>query len=244
MTSTVPPVRPTDAPANPPSAPSAIAPAWHTVFVLIALLGISLVGARVDLRNVFGIHARLPSYLFVMVFEWSTVAFIGWELNRRGLRLTDVVGGRWDRGREVFRDLGIGVAFMLICGGAVQGLGALFKVVPPQNMLDMLPQTTLEIIVWVPLSLTGGFCEELIFRGYLQRQFSALTRSRVAGIVLQAMVFGLGHGYQGWKLMSLIAIYGTCFGCLAEWRRSLRPGIIAHALQDTLGGLLSRFLPH
>jgi hypothetical protein len=45
-------------------------------------------------------------------------------------------------------------------------------------------------------------------------------------------------------LMSLIAIYGACFGLLAHWRHSLRPGIIGHALQDIAGGLLTRFLTH
>jgi hypothetical protein len=41
--------------------------------------------------------------------------------------------------------------------------------------------------------------------------------------------------------MSLIALYGACFGVLAHWRRSLRPGIIGHALQDTAAGFLARF---
>lgn len=116
------------------------------------------------------------------------------------------------------------------------------KPLPPEGMLEMLPQTWLEIILWIPLSMTGGICEEVIFRGYLQRQFSALTHSLAAGIVFQGIVFGLAHGYQGWKLMSLIAAYGACFGLLAHWRRTLRPGMIGHALQDIAGGLLARVL--
>jgi uncharacterized protein len=98
------------------------------------------------------------------------------------------------------------------------------------------------MILWVPLCLTGGFCEEVIFRGYLQRQFSVLTHSLVGGIVLQAIAFGLSHGYQGWRLMAVIGIYGICFGGLAHWRRSLRPGMLGHALQDTAGGLVPHFL--
>jgi membrane protease YdiL (CAAX protease family) len=221
-----------------------IAPAWHTVIVLFALLGISVLGARVDVRSIFGMHGRLPSYLFVVVFEWAMVAFIGWGLKSRGSRLSEVIGGRWARVRDVLRDLGIGVLFILLVGGVIQGLGALLKVVPPKGMLEMLPQTWLEIVLWIPLSLTGGFCEEVIFRGYLQRQFSALTHSVAAGIVFQAIVFGLAHGYQGWKLMSLIAVYGACFGLLAHGRRTLRPGMIGHALQDAVGGVLARFLAH
>jgi CAAX protease family protein len=224
------------------SSDTCIAPAWHTAIVLFVMLGLSLIGARLDLRVIFGMHGRLPSYLLVIVIEWATVAFIGWGLNRRGVRVSDVVGGSWARGIYVLRDFGIGIAFILIVGGAIQGLSYLLKVVPPQDMLEMLPQTWFEMIAWVLLSLTGGFCEEVIFRGYLQRQFSAFTRSLVGGIVFQAIAFGLGHGYQGWKLMSLIAMYGACFGVLAHWRRSLRPGIIGHALQAIVSGLLARLL--
>ena len=230
-------------PAVPPtrSSDSAVAPAWHTAIVLCVMLGLSLVGARVDLGAILG---RVPSYLFIIVVEWATVAFIWWGLNRRGVRLSDVVGGRWARGLDVLRDFGIGIAFIFIFGGAVEGIGYLLKVVPPQEVREMLPQTGFEMVAWVLLSLTGGFCEEVIFRGYLQRQLSAFTHSLVGGIVFQAIAFGLSHGYQGWKLMSLIALYGACFGTLAHWRSSLRPGIVGHALQDIASGLLARFLTH
>jgi uncharacterized protein len=224
------------------SSDASIAPAWHAAVVLIVLLGISFAGTRADLPAVLGVHGRVPRYLFVVVMEWAIVAFIWWGLNRRGVRVSVLVGGRWDRGINVLRDIGIGIAFILISGGAIQGLAYLLHAVPPQGMRDMMPQTLAEMIAWVPLSLTGGFCEELIFRGYLQRQFTAFTHSLAGGIVVQAVAFGLGHGYQGWKLMSLITIYGACFGLLAHWRRSLRPGMIGHALQDVAGGLLARYM--
>ena len=225
------------------SSSSGIAPAWHTTIVLLVLLGVSLAGARIQLPAIAGIEGRAPSYLLVMVIEWAIVAFIWWGVGRRGVRLSALIGGSWGRGAYVWRDLAIGVGFILVFGGAAQVLTSLLKAAPPQALRAMLPQTPLELILWVPLSMTGGFCEEVIFRGYLQRQFSVLARSLVAGIALQGIVFGLSHGYQGWKLMSIIALYGVCFGWLARWRRSLRPGMIGHALQDTAGGLLARFLP-
>jgi membrane protease YdiL (CAAX protease family) len=222
---------------------SGIAPAWHSAVVLLVMLGFSFVAAHLDLPGIFVAHGRAPCYLVVILIEWATVAFIWWELGRRGIRMPDLVGGSWARPAYLLRDLGIGVAFVVIFGGAaLQGLASLFKVVPPPLMRAVMPQTRSEMILWVLMSLTAGFCEEVIFRGYLQRQFFALTHSLVTGIVLQAIAFGLGHGYQGWKFMSLIAVYGACFGLLARWRRSLRPGMLAHALQDTVGGLLARFL--
>jgi len=222
---------------------SSIAPAWHTAVVLFLMLGLSFIGAHVHLPAVFKAHGRIPTYLLVILFEWITVAFIWWGLRRRDMRLADLVGGSWARPVYLLRDFGLAIAFILVFGGALlQELSYLLKIVPPKIMHDLMPVTSAEMVLWVVMSLTAGFCEEVIFRGYLQRQFSALTRFFAGGIGLQAIAFGLSHGYQGWKLMLLITVYGLCFGLLAHWRRSLRPGMLAHALQDTAGGLLARFL--
>jgi membrane protease YdiL (CAAX protease family) len=215
------------------SSDSSIAPAWHTALVLLLMVGLSFRGAHFHLP---GAHGRVRGYLVVILSEWTTTLFIWWGLSLRGFRMRDLVGGSWARPVHFLRDLGLGMAFILI----FTGLAHLLTTV---TIRAMLPQTRFEMTVWVLTSLTAGFCEEVIFRGYLQRQFSAFTHTLVAGIVLQSIVFGLSHRYQGWRLMSVITIYGACFGLLAHWRRSLRPGMIGHALQDTAGGLLARYLP-
>jgi membrane protease YdiL (CAAX protease family) len=219
----------------------AVAPAWHTAVVLFVLLGLSLVGARSGNLPCTGTHGRAAGYVLVMMFEWVTVAFIWYGVSRRAIRMPDLVGGSWPRPGAFLRDLGIGIGFLIICGvGVVNGLGYLLKVAPNQAIRNMLPQGGIEIILWLMMSLTAGFCEEVIFRGYLQRQFAGLTQAAGGGIVLQGIAFGAAHGYQGWKFMLLIAVYGSMFGMLAHWRRSLRPGMITHFVQDGLGGLLAR----
>ena len=59
-----------------------------------------------------------------------------------------------------------------------------------------------------------------------------------AGILLSAAAFGAAHAYQGFRMVILIGLYGAMFGILAHWRGSVRPGIIAHAWQDSLNGVL------
>jgi len=78
---------------------------------------------------------------------------------------------------------------------------------------------------WILTSVTAGICEEVIFRGYFQRQFSAWTGNVSAGVLLSAAAFGVGHIYQGWRSAIIIVVYGLLFGILAEFRKSLRPGI-------------------
>jgi hypothetical protein len=228
-------------PRAPLAGDQAVAPAWHTLVVLLMLFAVSIIGARIRLPAIAGIQGRIPNYLFVLVFEWATVGFIGWGVRRRGIRFGDLIGGSWARPRYILRDLGLGIVFIVIFGGLVQVLSAVLKATPPAAVSAMLPHTPLELGLWIPVAFTGGFCEELIFRGYLQRQLAAPAHSVAVGIVLQALVFGLSHGYQGWRLMLIIAIFGACFGGFAHWRRSLRPGIIGHALQDSVGGIAAYF---
>jgi membrane protease YdiL (CAAX protease family) len=235
-----------DSPGIPPETDAgyrAVAPAWHTVVVLIVLLGFSLLGAVVGHRSPRAssrVHAI--QYVATMIFEWLIVAFIWWGVRRRGVRMADLVGGRWWRWKDVIRDIGIGIGFLIVAGIVLQLIGLLLKASANQTIKNLLPQGRTEMILWVLLSLTAGFCEEVIFRGYFQRQFAALTQSAVGGIALQGIAFGAGHGYQGWRLMVVIAVYGVMFGTLAHWRRSTRPGMITHGLQDSLGGLLGKHL--
>jgi uncharacterized protein len=220
---------------------SAVAAAWHTVIVLVLLLGMSVLGALSGNLPFVGVHGRAVGYILVIVSEWVLVAFIWYGVSRRGHSLGDLVGGRWARWADIGRDLAIGVVFLLICGvGILNGLGYLLKAAPNQAIRNLFPRGPLEVAFFLVLALTAGFCEEVIFRGYLQPQFAALTQAAAGGIVLQGIAFGVSHGYQGWKFMLLIAVYGTLFGLLAHWRRSLRPGMITHALQDGVGGLLAR----
>lgn len=222
----------------------AVAPALHTAIVLCVLLGLSLAGALSGSLPFVGKFGRAWGYVLIATFEWVVVGFIWYGVNQREVSLRDLIGGRWARPVAVLWDLAIAVGFLVICGGGVlNGLGYLLRVAPNQALRGMFPHGPTEIILFLVLALTAGFCEEVIFRGYLQRQFAAWTQAAVGGIVLQGITFGVSHGYQGWKFMLLIAVYGTLFGVLAQWRRSLRPGMITHLLQDGIGGLLaSHFL--
>ena len=84
--------------------------------------------------------------------------------------------------------------------------------------------------------------EEIIFRGYFKRQFKALGQNAIIGIVASAIIFGLAHAYQGKRMMFVIGVYGMFFGILAHFRKSLRPGMMAHAFHDTFTGMMLRFL--
>ena len=60
-----------------------------------------------------------------------------------------------------------------------------------------------------------------------------------AGIVAQGLLFGGSHAYEG-QTMVIIAVYGMLFGILAHWRKTLRPGMMAHFTHDAFQGLFAQ----
>jgi len=218
----------------------AVAPAWHTVVLLLILFGFSFATARAGTLTLLGPSVGRPlAYTLIIIFEWAVIAFIWFGTSQRGVRIPDLVGGSWSRPIHIFRDIGIAFAFLIVAACVLSGLDYFVKTTPNQAIRNLLPQGSIEIVLYLATCLTAGFCEELIYRGYLQRQFTALTQNVVGGVILQAIVFALGHGYQGWRYVLLITVLATMLGLLAYYRKSLRPGMIAHALQDGITGIVA-----
>lgn len=223
-----------------------LAPVWHTaVLVAVLLLG-SISGTARHQALAHG--SKLPQYLWSMAWEWILTGYV-WLGIRRRFKFRDIIGGRWDGVGDFFADVVIAAGFWIVAA-LVLTAGAKLLHLDEAQKLDTMrrelgfltPDTRIELAFWVLLSVTAGFCEEFIFRGYLQLQFAALTRSMFLGALLSAVIFGASHGYEGGARMLLIGIFGLLFGILAWWRRSLRPGMIAHAWHDALSGALLRVL--
>lgn len=232
---------PKAAQTDPQSAPPA--PLWHTAVVLLLLAAMAALSVRSGFVNptAHGQH-RILGYLITMAFEWIIVGFIA-----LGTPLRTLAGRFVYTWRAVLLDLGIAVAYLLLAQVILGISTALVSRVLHSNVNDvlknMLPQTPLETALYLVLALTAGICEETIFRGYLQHQFKAWTGSAFAAVVVQGLIFGSAHAYQGPAMVIVISIYGCMFGSLAQWRKSLRPGMTAHFLQDAIGGIvLSRML--
>ena len=226
----------------PPRLP--VADTWHTL-LLLGIMAVwatlSYVGA--DVMRGSAPPSRVPMYLKTMAMEWLVTGYIFWGVRRRGGTLRELIGGRWGGPLGFFLEVGIAAGFWL---GAIFVLATVALAIGAPRRLEavsfMLPRGEGEMALWVLMAMTAGFCEEVIFRGYLQRQFTAWTRSAAAGIGLSAIAFGLGHVYQSGKSGVVIFVYGLMFGVLAHYRRSLRPGMMAHAWQDTVAGLLGNWL--
>ena len=232
--------------APPAQSRKLLAPVWHTVVLILFVFATSFFQSR-RMGHIENYHVtnRLALYSFSICFELSLLAYV-WFLGIRatGTKFKEVIGGRWASARDVWRDIGIACLFWIVVVIFLVLSAHILGKNPDMNRVFqiIMPRGLLELGVWVLLSISAGFCEEFVFRGYLQKQFFALTGSDAAAIAVQAIVFGAAHQYQGNKGMITITIYGALFGVLATMRKSLRPGMIQHVMQDSSAGILLSLL--
>ena len=229
-----------------------LAPAWHTVLIISLILANSLLGSA-KATGAARIGSRLILYSGTFIFELILFLLIWFWIRKAGVSVRQLIGGRWDSPEDFLLDLAIGVGFFFAAAFAIAALRIALGTLDVTHMgkqIDelkrtlgpLIPRSTLEAGCFVALSIFAGLFEEFIFRGYLQTQLGALFRNTYAGIIGSAVLFGAAHGYQGGRMMFAIGVYGALFGLLAHFRKSLRPGMMAHAIQDAYSGLALFFL--
>jgi len=184
----------------------------------------------------------IPIYLTVGLMDWALLYYCWAGVHRYGGSLWTLAGGRWTSWKSVLIDIAIAFPFWVLWEGTAYGVHWLLALnslgLRAKTVDSLLPQSLLEVVVWIGVSITAGICEEMAFRGFLQRQIHALSGSMVVAVLGQGLVFGLFHAYQGWRNVVVIGVLGVLFGALAAWRGNLRVNIVTHAWSDVWGGWL------
>ena len=169
-----------------------------------------------------------------------------------GLVVPAVLMARFHSSRtaEYLRVRGVDVRLLLLAAlgvlslqPVVQWLAQVNQQLPLPESVRMFEQTQLELIrsvlesglgVWfnlVALALVPGICEEVLFRGYAQRQFERAS-GPIGGILLSGILFGLYHLRPSQVLP--LAMLGLYLAYLTWRTGSLWPAILVHALHNGL----------
>jgi uncharacterized protein len=253
---TTPGLEPVPAPPLPATEENKLlAPVWHTVLMVAVMLANSAfsflmsrqmtsarAGSMTDKARVIEYVATIGLELFLLFLLW-----LGLRLKQT--RMRDLIGGRWATVEDFLLDVVIAFGFWIVAYGILiglsfgLGLAKASQIDEARKLAQLLaPHSAGALAVFILLSITAGIVEELIFRGYLQRQLGALFGNVYVGLIASAVIFGGGHGYEGTRRMLLIFVYGMMFGLLALWRKSLRPGMMAHAWHDAFMGVILYFV--
>ena len=106
------------------------------------------------------------------------------------------------------------------------------------TLTAVLPHTRTELYWFGGVSLTAGFCEEFLWRGYFIWVFSPWLGWWGAA-ALSLLIFAIGHLYQGWNGVLRTGIVGALFTLVVAICNSLWPAIALHALNDLGGGMMA-----
>lgn len=154
---------------------------------------------------------------------------------------------RWRRPEG--RGLGLAALGWACLYPAVLWVGQLNASIPLPDALQAMEQAQVDLIeglllgddlpvvfLFIALALTPAICEELLFRGYLQRQVER-GLGTVASIALVGVLFGLYHLRLSQVLpLSLLGVY---LGYVVWVTGSLWAGVLVHLLNNGLAVIAS-----
>ncbi|MEO7368683.1 MAG: type II CAAX endopeptidase family protein [Gemmatimonadaceae bacterium] len=215
-----------------------IAPASHTVFVVLLFVGLAVTGAmnRGSSSLTAPSASHGPLYISLIAAEIGLIYLIRWGL-RKGKTPVSTIVGPMDRSLAAWvRDTAIAALLWGVWIG-IQILASRFTHSSP-TISGLLPHGPIDSILWIAVSVAAGIAEEFAFRGYLLRQFQAMTGSAPIALILQALVFSIAHGYEGLVACAGIAVFGILFGIVAQKAGNLRACMMGHAWADIAAGLL------
>jgi CAAX amino terminal protease family. len=95
-----------------------------------------------------------------------------------------------------------------------------------------------DLFLALALVITVAVVEEILFRGYLIRRFSAISGNVPLAILVAAAIFSLGHHYEGGAGVLSAGIFGVFMGVVYTWRKSLVAPIVIHFIQDFVAIIL------
>lgn len=147
------------------------------------------------------------------------------------------------RAEHPWREVGVGVALFVplylavgLLGTLLQQAGLSAMETPPAYLVPKGPG---EYALAVVFLLVVSVSEESIFRGYLLLRLGALTGNVTAAVLLSALIFSLGHGYQGGAGVIAVGALGVLYALIYLWRGSLLAPMTLHFLQNATGLLLA-----
>jgi len=100
--------------------------------------------------------------------------------------------------------------------------------------ISFIPSRLLQWLAVVVSAISAGICEEIGFRGYMQRPIEQRHGAAVA-ILISSLSFTALHLTKAWATPGMVPIVfgaGILLGLLAWSSQSLIPGTIAHILMD------------
>lgn len=193
------------------------------------------------------VPSMLLSFFVIKQGGIPSFALVAWSTILRDLALVCLVFFFLWRNNEtierlgwIFRDsrkeVALGVVLFIPFFFGAAALEDVLKVAglstPATRPSFLAAKGTAQTVLAAGLVVIVAIAEETIFRGYLMLRFRAITKKPGAAVLLSAVIFALGHGYEGPAGVVTVGVMGAVFALIYLWRGSLIAPIVMHFLQD------------
>lgn len=186
---------------------------------------------------------RLALYASTIAFQWLAAAVVLWRTNAHHMALARL--GLAIPKPALTTIVSIVLA-ALVLANQLFSLRQLAthpdeaRGILPQLALKIFPQDSVERFAFFAVVVTVAVCEELIYRGFVQRVFMDWSGGLVlAGILGSAAMFAIAHLYQGRRGLITTFVVGLLFAVILAWTGSLLAPFIAHFIADITAGFLA-----
>jgi uncharacterized protein len=186
---------------------------------------------------------RLSLYASTIAFQWVAAGIILWRTHAHEIHPAQLGLAIPNPGLAITLAAVLATVILLNQIYSLRRLVARpaeIKGVLPQLALKLFPQDGLERLIFFALVGTVSICEELIYRGFVQRVFQDWSGGRVLiGIVGSAVFFALAHLYQGRRGLASTFAVGFLFSLVRAWTGGLLPSVVAHFVADFTVGMFA-----
>ncbi len=159
-----------------------------------------------------GVMSMTPFGLWAAVLLW-------WVIQRKNYSFSELFGTRSD---SILKDLVLG---LLLSGFWVVVYGV--SGWPEFSDMFVFDMAKLKSI---PASLSAGFCEEFLFRGFVILIVVRAGGAKKWQVIWSAVGFGMAHIFWGPVGMLYTAVFGATFAVAALWRGNVWSAVVAHSV--------------
>jgi membrane protease YdiL (CAAX protease family) len=218
---------------------------WDIALIFIVLAVILPWRGRARMKKLLAMPRvsameRLVLYAMTIGFQWLAVVVVAWRAWAHGYKAEEL-------GLAIYNGNRIAVA-SIVGSAAISSLQwlnlrrvgkvPLERRGPMQAVAErILPQSTVELLPYLALSITAGLCEEFLYRGFSMAVLSRLGLQAWAVVLLSSILFGLAHSYQGRGGVVVTLLIGLALGASRVAYDSLVPAIFWHTALDVVAGI-------
>jgi len=179
-------------------------------------------------------------WLAVLVGAWSRL-FGGLATKRLGWEWRSTKGDS-SSGRAVLVGAAMGVVGFAVLTVAISAARSVWPAPHASPFAGSF--TTDNLPAWLAIAWLGGGVREEVLRVFTIGAFSQAwgRRGLWVGVVVQGLLFGVGHLRQGAAAAVIVGMTGLALGFVFVRRRNLVELIVAHGVYDTIGVVLATYV--